>query len=207
MFAMMGVGGGLLGALFVYFNLIFARARSKYMRSVLARIGEVVLVALLTTVIVFGLSVSGKCVDDIVCDDDSMGQGQGEDYDPEENGVLCCFQPSLPMRQFNCPAGQHNALATLLYSTPPSAVQYLLHSCYNFHYYTLVIYCAAMFFLGFITYGISIPSGVFVPCMTIGAALGRIVGHVYSVNIHSNLIDPADPGTFGLIGMQLSHFN
>ena len=41
---------------------------------------------------------------------------------------------------------------------------------------TLVFYCVTFFLLGCWTYGLSIPSGLFIPSLLIGAAWGRLFG-------------------------------
>ena len=41
---------------------------------------------------------------------------------------------------------------------------------------TVLFFCIAYFFLALWTYGLSVPSGLFIPCLLIGAAWGRLVG-------------------------------
>ena len=41
---------------------------------------------------------------------------------------------------------------------------------------TLLLYCVTFFVLGCWTYGLAIPSGLFIPSLLIGAAWGRLFG-------------------------------
>lgn len=42
----------------------------------------------------------------------------------------------------------------------------------------LCLFCAMYFLLAVITYGMAVPSGLFVPCILIGASMGRVIGQV-----------------------------
>lgn len=53
--------------------------------------------------------------------------------------------------------------------------------------------------LACITYGIAVPSGLFVPSLLSGAALGRLVGHLlHQLDSQSGTF--ADSGTYALVG-------
>ncbi|KAH8868706.1 H(+)/Cl(-) exchange transporter 7 [Schistosoma japonicum] len=61
----------------------------------------------------------------------------------------------------------------------------------------LTIFVFVYYFLACITYGLSVPAGLFIPSLLIGAGWGRIIGNV----MHT--LDPvhfSDPGKFALIG-------
>ncbi len=54
-----------------------------------------------------------------------------------------------------------------------------------------------IFFLAVITYGISVPSGLFVPCILMGCAYGRLLGEgMRYLFPDSGII----PGTYAVIG-------
>ena len=50
--------------------------------------------------------------------------------------------------------------------------------------------------LAVVTYGMAVPSGLFVPCILIGASMGRVVGQV----LHLSWGMSVHPGTYALIG-------
>ncbi len=76
--------------------------------------------------------------------------------------------------------GYYNDMATLFYTTPQLALRQLFHSTgdESFSLTTLAVFCFVYFLLACWTYGTSVPSGIFVPSLLIGAAYGRIVGEV-----------------------------
>ena len=58
-----------------------------------------------------------------------------------------------------------------------------------FHPVMLVLYTMLYFFLAIWTYGLSVPSGIFIPSLLIGAGWGRLIGiavesmHIVRYNI------------------------
>ena len=62
---------------------------------------------------------------------------------------------------------------------------------------SLVGFFIIIFFLAVITYGISVPSGLFVPCILMGCAYGRLLGEgMRYLFPDSGVI----PGTYAVIG-------
>ena len=57
-----------------------------------------------------------------------------------------------------------------------------------------------MYSLANITYGINVPSGMFVPAIITGAALGRFVGEALQSSGYSVLVGDIHAGVFALIG-------
>ncbi|KAK2655730.1 hypothetical protein Ddye_008782 [Dipteronia dyeriana] len=64
----------------------------------------------------------------------------------------------------------------------------------EFHIRTLIIFFAAVFCLGIVTYGIAIPSRLFIPIILAGACYGRLVGRLFET------ISKLDAGLFALLG-------
>lgn len=64
----------------------------------------------------------------------------------------------------------------------------------EFHISSLFIFFSAVYFLGIITYGIAIPSGLFIPVILAGASYGRLVGRLFEP------ISKLDTGLFSLLG-------
>ncbi|KAK6159674.1 hypothetical protein DH2020_003055 [Rehmannia glutinosa] len=99
-------------------------------------------------------------------------------------------------KNFQCPPGHYNDLASLFLNTNDDAIRNLFSSRNRneFHISTLFIFFASIYFLGIITYGIAVPSGLFIPVILAGASYGRLVGRL--LGSISNL----DVGLFALLG-------
>jgi chloride channel 7 len=99
-------------------------------------------------------------------------------------------------KNFQCPPGHYNGLASLFFNTNDDAIRNLFsYGTENeFHMSTLFIFFVAIYCLGLITYGIAVPSGLFIPVILAGASYGRIVGTLLGP------ISDLDPGLFALLG-------
>ncbi|XWS33088.1 hypothetical protein CRYUN_Cryun22dG0048800 [Craigia yunnanensis] len=80
-------------------------------------------------------------------------------------------------KSFQCPSGHYNDLASLFLNTNDDAIRNLLSTSTvkEFHISSLFIFFGAVYCLGIITYGIAIPSGLFIPVILAGACYGRLV--------------------------------
>ncbi|OAY63773.1 Chloride channel protein CLC-c [Ananas comosus] len=99
-------------------------------------------------------------------------------------------------KNFHCPPGHYNDLASLFLNTNDDAIRNLFSAGTEneFHISTLVIFFTGIYCLGFITYGIAVPAGLFIPVILAGASFGRIVGTLLGT------IADLDPGLFALLG-------
>lgn len=99
-------------------------------------------------------------------------------------------------KSFQCGTGYYNDLATLFLNTNDDAIRNLFSSSTTkeFHISSLFIYFIAVYFLGILTYGIAIPSGLFIPVILAGAAYGRLIGRLFES------ISQLDTGLFSLLG-------
>ncbi|XP_010425455.1 PREDICTED: chloride channel protein CLC-b-like isoform X2 [Camelina sativa] len=81
-------------------------------------------------------------------------------------------------KQFHCPKGYYNDLATLLLTTNDDAVRNLFSSNTpnEFSMGSLWIFFVLYCILGLFTFGIATPSGLFLPIILMGAAYGRMLG-------------------------------
>lgn len=64
----------------------------------------------------------------------------------------------------------------------------------EFHISSLFLFLVAVYFLGIVTYGIAIPSGLFIPVILVGACYGRLVGRLFEN------MSRLDTGLFALLG-------
>lgn len=99
-------------------------------------------------------------------------------------------------KNFQCPPGHYNDLASLFLNTNDDAIRNLFSSGTNNEYYisTLLIFFGSVCFLGIITYGIAVPSGLFIPVILAGASYGRIIGTLLGP------LTDLNAGLFALLG-------
>ncbi|XP_064629427.1 H(+)/Cl(-) exchange transporter 7-like isoform X2 [Lineus longissimus] len=152
-FIVMGVIGGLLGALFNFVNYKLSVFRIKCVYRKWTQIFEALLVGIMTAVLAFVLIYT-------------VNTCQPLGKDPTENPL-----------QFFCSDGEYNTMASLFFQTPEASVKSLFHDQKgSYDVLTLVLFFLAYFLLSCWTYGLMVPSGLFIPCLLTGAAWGRLVG-------------------------------
>lgn len=157
-----GVAGGFLGALYNYllhkvlrvYNLI--NEKGKFHKLLLA-----LSVSLFTSVCMYGLPFLASC----------------KPCDPSFPEVCPTSKGTGNFKQFNCPNGYYNDLATLL-TTNDDAVRniFSINTPAEFDVFSLSIFFVLYWILGLITFGIAVPSGLFLPIILMGSAYGRLLG-------------------------------
>ncbi|MED6181322.1 hypothetical protein PIB30_018260 [Stylosanthes scabra] len=116
---------------------------------------------------------------------------------PTNTSVICpSVDESGEYKSFQCNSGYYNDLASLFLNTNDDAIRNLFSSriTKEFHISSLFIYFGTIFFLGIATYGIAVPSGLFIPVILAGAAYGRLVGRLFEPLVK------LDTGLFALLG-------
>ncbi|XP_058112053.1 putative chloride channel-like protein CLC-g [Magnolia sinica] len=116
---------------------------------------------------------------------------------PAESPEACpTIGRSGNFKKFQCLPGHYNDLASLFFNTNDDAIRNLYSSGTNneFQYLSILLFFISSFFLGILSYGIVVPSGLFVPVILTGATYGRFVGML--MGSHSNL----DHGLFAVLG-------
>ncbi|XP_041364629.1 H(+)/Cl(-) exchange transporter 7-like [Gigantopelta aegis] len=152
-FIVMGVIGGLLGALFNQINYKLTVFRMKYIHNKWSQVLEAMMVAAITAVVGF-ISIYFN-----------------NDCEPMRQNVQ-----ESPV-QFFCNDGKFSSSATIFFQTPESSVKKLFHDePGSYQPITLGFYTLLYFLLACWTYGLMVPSGLFIPSLLIGAAWGRMVG-------------------------------
>lgn len=188
--AMLGVMGGLLGALFNQLTLYVSAWRRNYLhpKGNNVKIMEACVVALLTSLLSFYLPLLQTCTP---CPD------------PIKYPDLVCPRPSDTTGNFvnfSCPnEHEYNDLATIFFNTQDDAIRNLFSSrtINEYNAYTLIAFLIIFFTLAVLTYGLAVPAGQFVPGIMIGATYGRIVG-ILMVKMYGK--DEIDEGTYALLG-------
>ncbi|KAI6243670.1 Chloride channel protein [Aphelenchoides fujianensis] len=175
-FALIGVLGGLTGALFNSLNFRLTMFRRTYVKTKFQKFFECILVAAASAFIGF---VTLMLVDDC----------QTIGVNPHLTEVTKLW----------CPKGKYSAVANLFFQTPEESVKSLFHSPINaFRPVTLIVFAVQTFILTMWTYGLSIPGGIFIPLLLSGAAWGRLVG--LGVESFLPTVTGIDPGKYALCG-------
>ncbi|KAJ1277459.1 hypothetical protein BS78_04G005800 [Paspalum vaginatum] len=161
---LVGVLGGVLGALYNHvlhqvlrlYNLINAKGR-------LAKLALALSVCSFTSAGLYVLPFAVPCTR---CDPAFAAGEQCPTVGQSGN-----------FKQFNCPDGYYNDLASLLHATNVDATRNIFSTgtAGEFRLDSLLIFFAIYCVLGLVTFGIAVPSGLFLPIILMGSAYGRIL--------------------------------
>ena len=174
-FIMLGAMGGLLGALFVFVNHKINKYRKKYLVTKWQKVLETVCLTFLTCTFIYyaPMLIKSDCIQQ------------------EEGHIEASFI------QYKCPNEQYSPLATLLLNPENTVIKALLNKQAKFNYEPLLIFFLVWYLFTSITYGTSVPAGLFLPGILIGGSLGRMVG----LFIESYIIEEGiRPSTYAIIG-------
>lgn len=177
----LGVIGGVFGSIYNYLVDKVLRTYSIINeKGALFKVVLVITISLLTSCCSYGLPWLANC---IPC--------------PANLKVSCpTVDGSGNFKSFHCPPGHYNDLASLFLNTNDDCIRNLFSTSTEkeFHISSLFIFLIAIYFLGIITYGIAIPSGLFIPVILAGACYGRLVGRLFAP------FSKLDMGLFSLLG-------
>ncbi|XP_031386481.1 putative chloride channel-like protein CLC-g [Punica granatum] len=177
----LGVVGGLLGAVY---NFLLAKVLRVY--SLINEKGKVCKILLaswisiFTSCLLFGLPWLASCK---AC--------------PAIAGEACpTIGRSGNYKKFQCPNGEYNDLASLIFNTNDDAIKNLFSKGTDseFQFTSMIIFFLTCFVLSIVSYGVVVPAGLFVPVIVMGASYGRIVGML--IGSRSNL----NHGLFAVLG-------
>eukprot|EP00912_Choanoflagellata_sp_UC4_P001875 UC4_evm1s1205 len=197
-FALIGALGGCLGALWNQLHIKLTTFRLKHMTTKNLKMFECVFVAFCATALYFLAAMSlGECD---VWANVRAGGNKGTETRP------------LGLRSFYCsnPEKEFNDMATLAFNPMGATVRSLLHLDGAFSPLTLFVYFLLNFFMGMWIYGSMVPSGVFIPTLVSGAAMGRLIGELivrnttYKINTTSYALIGAAAMLGGVSRMTLS---
>ncbi|KIY93570.1 Chloride channel protein CLC-d [Monoraphidium neglectum] len=185
---LLGVIGGLVGSAFNHANQALAewRKANLYKHGARGRVAEALAIAVVTSAVAFALPLVAQC--------QPCPVGGAEECPRPDTMSTGNFVP------FMCEqGGQYNDMATLFFNTQDDAIRNLFSSKTKAEYSvnTLVVFTATFFTLALVTYGVAIPTGLFVPGILLGASYGRLVG-VFVADMHPR--QTIDEGTYALLG-------
>ncbi|WOG83917.1 hypothetical protein DCAR_0103095 [Daucus carota subsp. sativus] len=163
--AVIGVIGGVLGSL--YNHLLHKILRIYNLINEKGKLHKLLLsltVSLFTSACLYGLPFLASCTP----------------CDPSLQEACPTTGRVGNFKQFNCPSGHYNDLATLLHTTNDDAVRNIFstNTATEFQYFSLIIFFALYCILGLFTFGIAVPSGLFLPIILMGSAYGRMLGTI-----------------------------
>ncbi|KAA0157273.1 hypothetical protein FNF29_00625 [Cafeteria roenbergensis] len=180
-FVSIGCLGGLAGAVFNFLNERLTRFRMLHVTSPAARITEVVFVTSFMACVAFFVPLfMGKCR--LVPDDAVYAEA---------------------VVRFYCAKGQYNDMATFFFAPAEEAIRMLFHfetgnpDAPAFGWLGLLVGWVIYAAVTCLTYGVAVPSGLFVPSLLTGAAMGRAVGELINLVLGAGSVDA---GTYSLIG-------
>ncbi|GMJ05487.1 chloride channel D [Hibiscus trionum] len=188
--ALIGVIGGLLGALFNQLTIYVTRWRRNYLhkKGNRVKIYEACLISVLTSVISFGLPLLRNCSPCPVSDPGSE--------------IECPRAPGVDGNYVNfyCSKdNEYNDLATIFFNTQDDAIRNLFSAktIHEFSAQSLLTFLVMFYTLAVVTFGTAVPAGQFVPGIVIGSTYGRLVG-IFTVNHYKKL--NIEEGTYALLG-------
>lgn len=177
----LGVFGGILGGLYNYLLDKILRVYSLINeRGPLLKLILTGTLSIITSACAFGLPWLAKC---IPC--------------PEGLEESCpTIGRSGNFKKFQCEPGHYNDLASLFFNTNDDAIRNLFSSgtATEFHPSSILLFFGAVYVLGLFTYGIAVPSGLFIPVILAGASYGRFVGMLMGS------FTELDQGLFAVLG-------
>ncbi|KAJ0972618.1 hypothetical protein J5N97_020577 [Dioscorea zingiberensis] len=158
-----GIIGGVLGGL--YNHLLHKVLRIYSLINEKGRMAKLLLslgVSLFTSVCLYSLPFLATC----------------SPCDPSIDAACPTTGLTGNFKQFNCPDGYYNDLASLLHATNDDAVRNIFSTSTptEFRPLSLLIFFALYCILGLFTFGIAVPSGLFLPIILMGSAYGRLLG-------------------------------
>ena len=192
-FIFLGCLGGLLGALFIRLTTLLMIARNRLLglgpKARLRRFLEVLAVALVISTIWVGSVFLYPCrVLPQTSPATAAHMTLAEAMQHPRIGADAVM--ARDFLQLWCADGEYNPLGSLMFGSMPSAMRKLIYSSsldllsgdepYVFLFDPLAvgIYFLLVFFLGVLSNGLALPTGLFVPSLVGGSAFGQLAGQV-----------------------------
>ena len=199
LFAIIGVSGGLAGALFNALNMSLLRWRlANVMHSRFLRVSEVFLVTALVSSIAFMtpwfMGVCALLPNPASINDDAVTSGRL----PVASPFLGTTADTSSLVRFNCRDGYFNDMASIWFASPENAIRALFHMpTGTFSSVQLFVFASLYLFSMCLASGTAVPSGVFIPSLLVGSAIGRLVGEI-ATSIFPTVI--ARAGAYAVVG-------
>jgi chloride channel 7 len=223
-FGVIAVFGGFAGALFCECNLYLSHWRRKYtMGGKHKKILDALMCVFITSTVNFWLpywfNVCTKEKSNFLCNDNQnkyntcygLYEASPSFNNQTLNGFVksictppnvdpCCVEYSCDegshYEPYTCPKGYFNQAATMSFQFTEDTIQGFFHNHGSYSLTAMLAYFCCTFFVANITYGVAVPSGLFVPCILMGSAFGRFWGELVKTWFSNSV----RPGVYALIG-------
>lgn len=176
-FLFIALVGGLLGALFNALNARLCRWRREVLvlpQRRKTRVAEALAICFLTATVTYWLpAIFGACEPLPSFDDPSTPLAR---VDKSLGGTHADAHALYP--RYRCAEGEWNPMAQYVFRGSVVCIKGMFHDEARHEVFELLTYTLAMFVLACITYGVAVPSGLFVPGILIGCGFGRLVGEI-----------------------------
>jgi H+/Cl- antiporter ClcA len=195
LFLVLGLIGGLLGAIFIYINTFIFKIRKQYQHNNFYSWLEIVIISTLMSLLTFIIpALWNKCTPLPLAN-------EMIDWNNQERNLVKLLVPLY------CPSDTHyNELASLYLTDSDTAIKQLFHfredgnkEGLTFSLKVLALFFIPYFCMACLTLGSKVPAGIFVPSLLSGAAFGRYMGHLLHLLDKTNGTF-ADAGTYALMG-------
>jgi len=147
---------GILGAIFMKINTSLMRCRKKYIRRKWQKVLEVSLFSALTASTFFMIALSMD---------------------------RCNKKSDTNFRSYHrarCQADEYSPMATLFFNTEGGTIRAMLSKGVQLTIAENFAFFLSWYILFSLTYGITVPAGVFLPGIIIGLSVGQLYGNVYT---------------------------
>ena len=166
LFAMIGVIGGLLGALF---NFLFEK-KMRYFKSLnldyRVKVRNIVIVSVVTSIVLYSIPAM---FGDVACRPRAKFV---DDADDEENDM-----DELWIR-YGCKKSETNVIASIFFGQRSEAIREFLEEPHQFRASSLVVMFLVFFPFTVASFCQDIPTGVFLPTILSGSCMGAIFGKI-----------------------------
>jgi len=198
LYLFMGTMGGILGGVFCASFMWLRRnitdrlparghGRGKW------ELLEVAMLSLLTSVLLFYLpSMNWACKDR-----NAHALSDTDFSEVADKAANSLTTDEIHRNRFFCPQGQVNELGNILFGSRIEAIKRILTDPTEFRRETLLTVGILFYVLMNLTFGTTLPSGIFTPSVLIGASLGGAAGITFQEWFGSDL----SPSTFALLGV------
>eukprot|EP00758_Cryptobia_borreli_P003024 Tbor_TRINITY_DN3464_c0_g1::TRINITY_DN3464_c0_g1_i1::g.3780::m.3780/K05016/CLCN7; chloride channel 7 len=179
--ALLGAIGGLLGAAFIKINILISKCRKRFVINRTRKFMEVIILTIIVSVTIILLVT---------------------------RGYQCCALPShmtddmhKRIKRFGCFADEYNDMATYFFRPLEDSIHLLTHTDYPIKALTMGLYFVLFYIFTILVYGIHVPSGLFLPCLLLGAVLGRLYALTINTIFGWNVLEPVHYAVFGATAM------
>jgi len=196
---LLAVWCGLAGAAFNAINRRVSFLRRKYLGGLPnVKVVEAVVLIFLVMSLLYALPVARPCRVAGEADVPSFSDHKIGHHDINLVPWNCANTSSDDGHGSHADGVAYNDMATLLMQPQESAIKQLFSrgTAGYFSAGSLALFIVVYFLVTVFIYGISVPSGLFVPCMLIGGATGRLVGEL----LHGAGLTTIEPGVYALAG-------